>query len=43
MNVYRALVAPLLLGFDAETVHGLAIRAAELASANGRAAAALSG
>lgn len=34
MNLYRPLVRPLLFGADAETVHGLAIRAAELASAS---------
>ncbi len=36
MNLYRALLAPLLFRLDAENVHGLAIRAAELASSSPR-------
>jgi dihydroorotate dehydrogenase len=34
MRVYRRLLRPLLFRADAETVHGLAIRAAELASSS---------
>jgi len=32
MAIYRALLRPMLFRADAETVHGLAIRTAELAS-----------
>jgi dihydroorotate dehydrogenase (fumarate)/dihydroorotate dehydrogenase len=34
MNLYRPLVRPLLFRLDAETVHGLAIQAAELAGSS---------
>src|SRR5512140_2503471 len=34
MNAYRTLLRPLLFRADAESVHGLAIRAAELASSS---------
>ena len=34
MSLYRALVRPLLFRVDAETMHGIAIRAAELASSS---------
>jgi dihydroorotate dehydrogenase (fumarate)/dihydroorotate dehydrogenase len=34
MNLYRPLLRPLLFRADAETMHGLAIRAAELASSS---------
>jgi len=34
MNLYRPLLRPLLFRADAETVHGLAIRAAEMASSS---------
>jgi dihydroorotate dehydrogenase (fumarate)/dihydroorotate dehydrogenase len=36
MNLYRALLAPLLFRLDAENVHALAIRGAELASSSPR-------
>lgn len=36
MDIYRPLLRPLLFGADAESVHGLAIRTAELASKSRR-------